>query len=416
MKKAFQTILLAAFLSLQALAQDNSGLSSADAIRFIRPEYQPFSEMLATSRTQVPLLGNSLEVIRGMRKLDLMTKDIAESGSSLNFEYYKFWSGESEIRDMLMSKSQEGLDVRFISENIANMPFMADYFGGMRRSGVKLRMFTPAVRPLRFLLRMNNRNHQKIAVIDNRIGYIGGMNMHDEYFNEWKDTHIRIEGPAATVGCNGVFWKMWEESACDFTRPAFADTVSYPAADSLGKIVQIVADGPFNGSNLLEDSYVWLLDHTEQYFYARTPYFTPPRDVLRAMKAAARRGADVRIIVPAESDIPIMNTINRSYYKTLLKSGVRIFTSRGAFNHSKTFVTDDYVTAIGSTNLDYRSFRLNYEDNAYIYDAPVAGQMRGEFESDCQSICNEITLQDMNDLSLFQKILNGLARLISWQM
>ena len=180
--------------------------------------------------------------------------------------------------------------------------------------------------------------------------------------------------------------------------------------------MQVVSEGPFDGHLTMENSYVWLLDNTTDYFYARTPYFSPPRDVLDAMKRAAMRGADVRLIVPGVSDISIMDSVNRSFFRTCLKSGIRIFTSRGAFNHSKTFVTDDYVTSIGSVNMDYRSFRINYEDNAFIYDQPVAGRMKDEFESDCENICDEITLRDVREWTLLQKVKQGFARLLSFEM
>ena len=389
-------------------------LSSADAIDFIRPEFQPLSRMLSISRAQIPTLGNSLEIMSGMRKLELVTQDIAGAQESIHFNYYHFSRDEDPalVRQLLMGRAGEGLDVRFLAENVANPDVPLSYFTGMRKSGVQVRLFTPFVRPVRFFLRLNNRNHQKIAVIDSKVGYIGGMNMSKLYFREWRDTDMRIEGPAATVGLDGVFWKAWEGSGLE-PCVHFADTVSYPEVDKVGKIVQIVSDGPFDGSRTMEDSYQWVLDNTSSYFYAVTPYFVPPKHLMKAMWQAAERGADVRIMIPGVSDVPVMDPLNRFYMRRCLRGGVRVFMSRGAFNHSKTFVTDDYLTSIGSVNYDYRSFRLNYEDNAFIYDAPVADFMRDRYLSDCDTVCDELKPSDVFEWPLSQKVIQGLLWLLS---
>jgi len=419
MEKRLVLFFSALFLSLSAsFAQSADTLSSADALRFIRAEFQPFSEMITRSRVQVPLLGNSLEIMRGMRKHELLTDDIGNASECINFEYYEFGTSSipEQVREMLMEKARDSVTVRFLAENITNAPRRRDYYRDMRSSGMDVRFFSPITRPLRFLFRLNHRNHQKIAVIDNRIAYIGGMNMDDRYFKDWDDTHMRIEGPAAAVGVNGVFWKMWEDSFRHYDAPSFADTVSYPAVESVGKIVQVVSDGPLDGMNIMEDAYKWLLDNSTGYFYVNTPYFAPPRGVRRAMKAAASRGADIRIMLPGESDVPIMDPVNRSFYRTLLRSGVRIYSCDGRFNHSKTFVTDDYLFSIGSVNLDYRSFRINYEDNAFVYDSPVAAHMKAEFETGCAESCREVTLQEVYDWSIWERLLYGLVRLIAFEM
>ena len=390
-------------------------LSSSDAIYYIRPDYRPLADMLSLTRAQVPILGNSLEIMSGMRKLELMSADLAGAQESAYFEYYHFSRDEDPliIQNLLVGRAADGLDVKFLAENIANIEHPLSYYTGMRDSGVQVRLFTPMVRPLRFFLRLNNRNHQKIAVIDSNIGYIGGMNLAEPYFRSWRDTHMRIEGPAAAVGVEGVFWRMWEGSSMEPRVVHFADTVTYPQAGKVGKIIQVVSDGPFDGTRTMEDAYQWVLDNTDSYFYAVTPYFTPPRHLMKAMWQAARRGADVRVMIPGESDVPLMDPLNRFYMRRCLKGGVRVFMSRGAFNHSKTFVSDDYLTSIGSVNYDYRSFRLNYEDNAFIYDAPVAGFMRDRYLSDCENICDELKPSDVRKWPLSYKLLQGFLWLFS---
>ena len=420
-KRRLLTLAFAIALCFPALSQERDSVSvsapfsSADAIHFIRPEFQPLSEMLSLSRVQVPTLGNSLEIMSGMRKLDLMFGDLIGAQESIHFDYYHFSTDQDPqaIRQILLERATEGLDVRFLAENLANPDVPLSNYVGMRNSGVRVRLFTPLVRPLHFVQRLNFRNHQKIAVIDSNVGYIGGMNLAEPYFRSWRDTHLRIEGPAATVGLEGVFWKMWEGTYSVEPKVHFADTVSYPEADRVGKIVQIVSDGPFDGSRTMEDGYQWVLDNTSSYFYATTPYFVPPRHLMKAMWKAAQRGADVRIMIPGVSDVPVMDPLNRFYMRKCLKGGVRVFLSRGAFNHSKTFVADDYLTSIGSVNYDFRSFRLNYEDNAFIYDAPVADYMKERYLSDCENLCDELTPSDVMEWSLGQRLLQGFLWLLS---
>ena len=422
MIKRFLTIIASALvLSLPAFSQGRdslsitSPLSSADAIHFIRPGFQPLPNMLSITRVQIPTLGNSLEIMSGMRKFELISDDLSRAGESIHFEYYEFSVDDDPlaVRKLLLDRASEGLDVRFLAENIMNYSNPLGYYSGMKEYGVQVRPFTPAVYPLRFLLRLNNRNHQKIAVIDSGIGYIGGMNMAKPYFRDWRDTHLRIEGPAAQIGIDGVFWKMWEGSSPDPQKVHFADTVSYPEAEKVGKIVQIVSDGPYDGTRTMEDAYQWVLDNTSSYFYAVTPYFAPPRHLMKAMWNAARRGADVRVMIPGESDVPVMDPINRFYMRRCLQGGVRVFMSRGAFNHSKTFVNDDYLTSIGSVNYDFRSFRHNYEDNAFIYDAQVAGFMRDRYLSDCENVCDELKPSDVREWPLSQKLLQAILWIVS---
>ena len=419
MSRRILFVALAVLISVPGLSQESDTsavafpLSSADATHYIRPEYKGLVDILSLNRVQVPLLGNSVEVMRGMRKYESLMADMAAARESIHMEYYEFPRDEipQKVRGRLMEKALEGLDVKVLVENVTNMKVPMSDYREMGASGIELRFFDPFMRPLRFIFRLNHRNHQKIAVIDRNIGYIGGMNMSDVYFKTWMDTHLRVEGPAAAVGIDGVFWNMWQKAGTE-EYTAFADTVQYPSASKIGKIVQVVSEGPFDGHLTMENSYVWLLDNTTDYFYARTPYFSPPKDVLDAMKRAAMRGVDVRLIVPGVSDIPIMDYVNRSFFRTCIGSGIKVYTSRGAFNHSKTFVTDDYVTSIGSVNLDYRSLRINYEDNAFIYDQPVAGQMKDEFEAACANICDPVTLQDVKNRSFLQKVKQGLSKLL----
>ncbi|MCR5018663.1 MAG: hypothetical protein K6A64_07705, partial [Bacteroidales bacterium] len=178
-------VALAVLISVPGLSQESDTsavafpLSSADAMHYIRPEYRGLVDILSLNRAQVPLLGNSVEIMRGMRKYELLMADMAAARESIHMEYYEFPRDEipQAVRGRLMEKALDGVDVKVLVENVTNMKVPMSDYREMGGSGIELRFFDPFMRPLRFIFRLNHRNHQKIAVIDRNIGYIGGMNM-----------------------------------------------------------------------------------------------------------------------------------------------------------------------------------------------------------------------------------------------
>jgi len=360
----------------------------------IDERYRPLARMLARDPFETPSGGNSIELITtGDRKYHLLLEDLASAREYIHIEYFHFGNdkGGRDIRDMLVRKASEGVKVRFLNENIGNFPIRPGYYDDMKKAGVDVVRFTnPRRHIIDFITKLNYRNHRKIVVIDGRVGYTGGMNINDKYFLRWRDTHLRITGPAV-CSLQYIFLESWITAGGDVDRPLSGffspRPVSPPASESAGQTldgqtVQIVADEPHSLHSTLQMSYEWALYNAKDYCYLQTPYFAPPEPVLNALKSAALAGVDVRVMLPRESDTPLMRPVNRSYYKECLQAGVRIFERSGKFIHSKTFVSDDYISCIGTTNIDSRSFSINYEDNAYVYGRDAALMCRRVFMDD----------------------------------
>ena len=384
------------------------------AINELDPKYQGFSKLMAGVFQGSISRNNSVEIITdGARKYELLMQDLANARESINMEYFHFGDdkGSRDVRDMLIKKAEEGVKVKFINENIANFPIGHRYYRSMKESGVEVIRFTS----LRHLLldcitKLNYRNHRKIVVIDGKIGYTGGMNINDHYFRQWRDTHLRIEGDAVAA-LQGIFLNSWVISGGKREEPY---PFYFPKQDvhPEDKLIQIISDEPGLNFHPIESGYVWALSNTKDYFYMQTPYFVPSQPVLTALKAAGRCGADVRIMIPAKADTFFMGPANKSFFEELLHSGVKIYLREGEFMHAKTFVMDDYLSCIGSANLDNRSFHLNYEDNAYIYDRDLALANKSIFEHDLEQ-CKEFTLEDAADTKWYQRFLQKTVRIFS---
>ena len=368
-----------------------------EVLAAIREDYRPMAQLLAAKPEQVPTIGNRVQVISdGEEKLGLLIADIMNARSSVNMEYFIFENDEGSrlVRTALKLKALDGLDVRFILEDFRQGTLPRSYFDSMADSGVQLCHYP--------ILPFNTRNHQKVVTIDGLIGYTGGMNIARHYFYLWHDTDVRIQGPAV-ASLDGVFAEMWKHvHGRDYTPHVPME----PFADGIP--VQIVSDWPYKYHYNLQ-AYIWALDHAQTYFYAKTPYFAPPKELLDALKNAVARGVDVRLVIPAPElqDEPIMIPINCSYFRELLEAGITLTYSTGRFDHSKIFACDDYLSSIGSVNMDGRSFNINHEDNAYFYDEGLTLQVK-ELILQSEREGDPITMDYVNSYTLGLKFLCGI--------
>lgn len=380
----------------------------------IRPAYRDLARLLSSGNGTTVMRGNDLEVITdGHRKLEALLNDLSNAEHHIHMEYFYFRRGEGSdmVKHMLMRKAREGVKVRFIHENIANIDVRPSYYNEMKEAGVEvIRFVNPKVSLVRLSAQLNYRNHRKIVVIDGKIGYVGGMNIGDDYFKRWRDTHIRLTGNAV-AGLQYSFMNSFITSGGNMNGDynEYFPSGTYVPAD---KLVQIVPDEPTSQWPILHLGTAWAIHNTSGYAYIQTPYLVPPESLTLALKAAALKGADVRIMLPEKSDSFYMGIANRSYYKEFLEAGVRIYEKTGCFIHSKTFVSDDYLSIIGSANMDYRSMELNYEINSYIYDEDVARSNKAIFMNDL-AVCNEITLEAWLGRPWYKKILQPLVRLFA---
>lgn len=433
----------------------------------VRREYKTMVNLLACDGSTCVTDGNGLEIITsGHRKFELLMEDLRNARKHIHMEYFYFRqdAGSQQIKDMLMRKAREGVKVRFIHENIANIAIRPEYYNEMKEAGVEVVKFTKPRWPLLNLVtQLNYRDHRKIVVIDGEIGYTGGMNISDDYFLRWRDTHIRITGNAV-AGLQYSFLDTWitadgqvdddfstyfpmcsdsaaedsretscpagaEDSVCGESAALEADAEGEGMAEALkkapiqsldmnfklggrDKLIQIVPDEPESRWPNIHMGAVWAVQHARKYIYIQTPYFVPPEPMLLALQSAALSGVDVRVMVPKKADLFFMGPANRSYFSECLEAGVKIYERSGRFIHSKTFVSDDYLSEIGSANMDFRSFNIDYELNAYIYDATAAKVNKAIFLKDMEA-SEEVTLKDWESRPWSQKLGQKIIRLFA---
>ncbi|HPW11359.1 MAG TPA: cardiolipin synthase, partial [Methanoregulaceae archaeon] len=312
-----------------------------------------------------------------------------------------------DLISALTVKAQEGVEVRLLADSLG-MKVKKKELEKFLQAGGKYAAFFPR------LYTLNYRNHRKIAVIDGTSGFIGGYNIGEEYLGKgplgyWRDTAIRIDG----TGVNGLqlrFFMDWNYASDE--KISF-DPVYFPEKTGHGTCpLQIVSSGPDARWNQIKDGYVKLIQSAMESVYIQTPYFIPDESISDALRIAAHSGVDVRIMIPCKPDHPFVYWSTLSFIGDLLDSGVRAYTYDNGFIHAKTIVVDGIAASVGSANFDVRSFRLNFEANAFFYDPEYGGQMMKAFLDDLPK-CTEITLEGYKNRSRWIKVKESVSRLFS---
>lgn len=381
----------------------------------VEQRFQPLTMLLARGGRPSVSLSTPQIITSGKDKYNMLMSDLICAKESIHMEYFHFGIDKSsrKIRQVLMEKARQGVKVRFINENIANWPIPNCYFRSMRKAGVEVVNFSDSrFSLLRFLMKLSYRDHRKIVVIDNRIGYTGGMNINDHYFYQWRDTHLRLTGEAV-ASLQYAFLDTWLASGGQLHSAvnSFFFHLDKPSCgQSLGTLTQITPDDPTSPDPVLLTAYEWILNHAQKYVWFQSPYIAPPPSLISAMRNAAQRGVDVRVMVPEHCDTAIMRPINKSYYAELTEAGVQFYVRSGEFMHSKTIVCDDYLSCVGSANLDYRSFGIDYEINTFFYDRAVALRQKQIFENDLP-ICRLVIAAEAHPTP-WQRLMRHLAPIV----
>ena len=372
--------------------------------------WRPLARTLALQGKMIPVSGNSIQIFtEGRSKFAAFNEDLRNAEHFIDMEYYRFAADTiaGVVKNILMDKAEEGVPVRMILESRSNAPKVSFYRQLRRASGI----YTVDVQNpgdiLGGIWNIDFRDHRKIAVIDGRYCYTGGMNIADDYHTNWRDTHVKLEGPIVED-----FERMFDDFWLYFGgQPFDKRSLSRRTIDG-GAIMQVAQGGPYTTDLPIKEGVEQALVAAKDYFYIQTPYLCPPKTTIKAMKEAVDRGVDVRLMVPKSQDVPIMLWVNHYFYKKFLKAGVRIFERNDPFMHSKSYVTDDYVSCYGSANLDNRSFFLNYENNLYIYNRDIAGQSKEIFFEDLAH-SEEITLKDTR-WSLWERFMQNFLILVGY--
>ncbi|MDR3115192.1 MAG: cardiolipin synthase [Treponema sp.] len=317
---------------------------------------------------------------------------------------------------LLEQKAKAGLDVRIIYDDLGCFMSLAPNFKEhLKRHKIQCIVFNP-FKPILSSLQ-NNRDHRKILVIDGKVAFTGGINLADEYINaierfgHWKDAAIMLSGEAAWA-FTLMFLHMWnlEHDRGEDYRALYPWKETGCPVSSEG-FVQPYADSPLDDENVGEHVYLHIINNAKTYVYINTPYLVVDDNLLSALTLAAKSGVDVRIITPHRWDKKILAITSRSYYRQLLAGGVHIYEYAHGFNHSKTFVSDDQVAIVGTTNLDFRSLYLHFECGVCIYENPAVAAIKRDFLKTLPH-CHEITWEDCSR-NAFQRILQDVLRLFA---
>ncbi|MDR0685885.1 MAG: cardiolipin synthase [Dysgonamonadaceae bacterium] len=378
----------------------------------ILPEYANLINLLKNSNLSPILQGSKIEIItEGQRMFDVLLSDLCKAKHHIHIESFIFKNDETgiKVRDILMRKAEEGVEVRFIYDNIANWFVPRKFYRDMKKSGVEITSLMRA-HVTKFANRINYRNHRKIVVIDGRVAYTGGMNISNNYFTNplWRDTHMRIVGQGV-LGLQANFLIDWYSSGKAFLDDAsyFPETKNYTQ-----NLMQIVTGGPYSLYHNLLQATVSIIICARKYIYMQTPYFLPSESLFQALQIAALSGVDVRLTVSRKSDSSYVDPAAHSYYEDLLEAGMRIYEMEDKFMHAKTMVTDDMLSVIGSANLDFRSFETNFEINCYIYDPDIAMKNKEIFLHDIGQ-SREIRLEEWKQRSQWRRFADSFMRLFA---
>lgn len=361
-------------------------------------------------------LNNSVEIFtNGKMKFDRLMDDIRNARQYIYLQYYIYSEDHlgNRILDLLAEKAREGVQVKVLYDHVGSFSTSNKFFRRMRKLGVDAHPFF-RVTFRKLANRINWRNHRKIAVIDGKIGYIGGMNVADRYVEDapdgriWRDTHLRVEGP--------IIESMLYSFAMDwnFLRPdAEVQTISLGEFPDAGDVaMQLVVSGPIDRWNNLVLCFQKAIASARKRVYIQTPYFLPTDALLKALQGAALSGVDVRIMIPEHTDSVLLGYGSRSYLDDCLKAGVKIYFYLPGMLHTKTMIVDDNFVTTGSVNFDFRSFENNFEGNLLIYSDRINQEMRDIFFEDLKS-CKKITASQWRERPISQRFMESLVRLFA---
>ena len=398
-----------------------AGLEEMQEIHGIKMELQDeYSDLILMNYNQcgsIYTTGNEVKTyISGEKKFHDLIKDIRSAKSFIHIEYYIFRFDDlgKAIIDELKSKVDEDVEVRLLVDGMGSKNLKQKEIRYIKSLGIKFSIFFPGAFP-RINTRINYRNHRKIVVIDGEIGYVGGFNVGNEYVNRghqfkfWRDTHLKVKGQAVNE-LNKRFILDWDYAS----NENFDNIIKYfPKPKEYGRVgMQIVSSGPDHMDEYIKIAYMKIINNARKYVYIQTPYLVPDEPILEALRISALSGVDVRIIVPDKPDHFFMEWVLSANIANLIDYGVKIYRYNNGFIHSKTIVSDDIVSSIGTANMDNRSFRLNFEVNAFIYDGVVAKEQSKIFLND-QKFSTFVTKEAYEKRSRVLRIKESLIKLVS---
>lgn len=366
-------------------------------IKYIEsPDYLPMVELLANNSDSPLFIDNDIHIFQsGEDKFKALIEEMEGAKHHIHLEYYIVKNDDigRRIKDVLIKKASEGIKVRFVMDKVGSVYADRKYIKEMRDAGIDVVFYTYLLAPvLKFInTQINYRNHRKIAVIDGKTGFIGGMNIGDEYLGKgklgkWKDAHIMVKGDFV-LGLQAVFLDDYLAiKRIDDEHFEYMDDFDsyFPKPETQnGKVMQLITSGPDSVYPAILQGVHKMITMAKRHIYITTPYFVPPESIMEALSIASLSGVDVRILFPGKYDHFTVYYASRSYFAELIKCGVKVyFYNEDSFVHSKVMTIDSKIVTVGTANMDIRSYELNYEVNAVIYDEEVTSSFEDIFFSD----------------------------------
>lgn len=372
---------------------------------------------LINSTTNIPVEENNEVILlkNGKETFDALFKAIENAKKFIHLQYYILEDGKilSKIVAILEKKRKENVEVRILYDSLGSFQLKKKTKQKLKDIGVEIYPETP-FKYGTFIFSLNFRNHRKIAVIDNEIGFTGGVNISDEYITKntslgiWQDTHLQIKGCAV----NSIHKSFLKDFYYATNQDLSNDKRYITPYNIKGNVkLQIVSSGPEYEQSVVMQQYLSFINLAEKSICVFNPYFIPTFSILEAFKIAALSGVEVTILLPQKSDSKIATYSMYSYFESLLKAGVQIYL-RDDFSHSKVIFIDDEIASVGSTNFDCRSFEHNYELNAILYDEKIASEIREEF-NERKNKATQLDFETFKKRSTKQKTLERLCRFFS---
>ena len=364
---------------------------------------------------------NSVKLlVNGENKFPEVIKALREAKNHIHLEYYIYEDDEigRKIEQILVEKAKEGIEVRFIYDDFGSRSIRRTLAHRLNENGVKAYPFL-RIYFIALANRLNYRNHRKIIVIDGQTAFVGGINVDDRYINNdttnktfWRDTHLRIDGPGVQY-LQYLFLCDWNFCADLKLHPNehfFPPEINSETRDK--KVVQIAASGPDSGAPAILFSVLQAISLATKEILITTPYLIPGESLVDALIIASLGGVSVKLLVPGNSDSLLVNAAARSYYGDLLRKGIEIYQYTKGFVHAKTMVTDSKIAMVGTANMDSRSFDLNFEVNAIVYDNGIANELRDIFYEDLKNAV-KIDAKAWKSRPIYKQFLEKTAKLVS---
>jgi cardiolipin synthase len=390
-------------------------------------DYISLIELLANSDSSPLFIDNDVTIFKdGSEKFAALKMELEKAKHHIHLEYYIVKNDKigNEIKDILIRKANEGIKIRFIVDRVGSIKLNRRYRKDLEMAGVDLIYYTSFLAPFLRLIntQINYRNHRKIAIIDGKVGFIGGINIGDEYLGKgklgyWRDLHIMIRGDFV-LGLQALFfddfWNIKKINGSELNLERQYDKYFPETQKSNGIVMQLLTSGPDSEFPSIMHGFIKMISSAKKYIYIATPYFIPTESLMENLKIAAMSNVDVKILFPGKYDHFVVYNASKSYLAELIKYGVEVyFYRKDAFLHSKLMTVDGNISTVGTANMDIRSFELNYEVNAVIYNNETTKEFEKIFEEDLKD-SRLISKEELEMTPKRERFIEGIARLFSW--